>query len=220
MLCTNCSNPVKPVVALDIDGTLGDYHSHFLRFADAYLGNPDLHMTEYVGGMQFSDWFCEAYDVDYATWKQVKLAYRQGAQKRSMPVDPDAKLLVHAVVAAGAELWYCTTRPYQRLDNVDPDTRAWLDRHDLNHASGMIYDEDKYAQLSQLVDPSRVVFVLDDLPEQCRAACKVFNPTACMLRLSNYNLGVRYPLNVTDLETAATLAVDNIKRWKDEHDRT
>ena len=37
MLCTSCSAVIRPVVAFDLDGSLGDYHNHFLNFAEGYL---------------------------------------------------------------------------------------------------------------------------------------------------------------------------------------
>ena len=47
----------KPIVALDIDGTLGDYHAHFLWFAERYFGwsfppadevNPGMRLSEFM----------------------------------------------------------------------------------------------------------------------------------------------------------------------------
>jgi hypothetical protein len=80
------------VVGLDIDGTIGDYHGHFLTFAAAWLGkampapadiNPGLPLHRHMR-------------VSKERYRQVKLAYRQGGLKRSMPVYPGAReLTVH-----------------------------------------------------------------------------------------------------------------------------
>ena len=35
--CSVCSDQVKPIVALDIDGTLGEYHGQFVKFATMYF---------------------------------------------------------------------------------------------------------------------------------------------------------------------------------------
>lgn len=154
---------LRPVVALDIDGTLGNWHDDFLEFAWRWLYGvkkmaPE-HWYMYEGG---------ALDYHMAVTKQeyraVKLAYRQSGLKRDMHVFPGAVELVRAVRNTGAEVWVCTTRPYLRLDNIDPDTREWLDRNDLV-VDGVVYGEHKYRDLCELVGVERIVGALDDLPE-------------------------------------------------------
>jgi hypothetical protein len=218
MQCTSCSAVVKPVVAVDIDGTLGDYHGHFLAFADAYL-DAGRAAGHYDGSVPFRTWFQAQYNVDERTWRDIKLAYRQGAQKRSMPIKYGACDLTGAVRAAGAELWLTTTRPYMRLDNVDPDTRAWLDRHHIAY-DHMIYDEEKYPVLAGLVIPERVVAVLDDLSEQLQSAAAVFGPDVPIMAGSPYNRGsggVAVARTRTLFE-ARDVIVERIERWKAEHD--
>lgn len=158
----------RPVVALDIDGTLGDYHRHFLWFAEKWLGmnmplateiNPGLPLSEFMG-------------VEHSVYRQCKLAYRQGGLKRFMPVYPFASDLTHNIREAGAQVWICTTRPYLRLDNIDPDTREWLRRNDIEYDAVIfegILDGDgatKYGELVRQVSTSRIVAAVDDLPEQ------------------------------------------------------
>jgi len=151
----------KPVVALDIDGTLGDYHGHFLRFAEGYIGremppaniiNPGLPLWKHMR-------------VSRNTYRACKLAYRQGGLKRSMPAYPFASELTRKLRRAGAEVWICTTRPYLRLDNIDPDTREWLRRNRIQY-DAVIFGEAKYRELVRQVGIHRVVAVADDLPEQ------------------------------------------------------
>ena len=158
----------KPVVALDIDGTLGDYHGHFLRFAEGYVGrkmpdpkeiNPGLPLYKYMR-------------VSRATYRAAKLAYRQGGLKRNMPVYEFASDLTREIRKAGAEIWICTTRPYLRLDNIDPDTREWLRRNRIQY-DAVIFGESKYRELVRQVGLNRVVAVADDLPEQIRKATEI-----------------------------------------------
>lgn len=163
MLCSQCSAPVRPVVAVDIDGTLGNYHEHFHAFAEAYVGH--ALPPWYPGGGEFSDHLA----LDKRVYRDIKLAYRQGAQKRSMPVYPGAVRFMATLEALGLEVWICTTRPYMRLDNIDPDTREWMERNSI-HYDAMVYDDDKYKQLIELVNPARVLAVIDDLYEQCELA--------------------------------------------------
>jgi hypothetical protein len=178
MQCSDCSREVKPIVAIDIDGTLGDYHGHFDQFAAFYLNKQPLglrgQITAYAGVEHHRDWFCRVYKTDLRTFRDIKLAYRQGAQKRSMPVYPAGVQLAQRAVKEEAEVWLTTTRPYLRLDNIDPDTRFWLDIHQVPYY-GLVYDEDKYPRLAQSVDWKRVVMVIDDLVEQCEAAGEFFN---------------------------------------------
>lgn len=77
-------SPNAPVVALDIDGTLGDYHGHFIRFAEQYIGRKLPDPYEITNGIPLHKYL----HISKATYRQVKLAYRQGGMKRSMPVYP------------------------------------------------------------------------------------------------------------------------------------
>jgi hypothetical protein len=91
-----------------------------------------------------------------------------------MPVYPGAAELTQVIRRSEAEVWLCTTRPYLRLDNVDPDTREWLRRNGIEY-DALLFDpsfEDgcsKYDELARQVGP-RVASVVDDLPEMITAA--------------------------------------------------
>src|SRR5687767_12201138 len=96
----------KPVVALDIDGPFGDYHRHFLNFAELYFDrpmpdpkaiNPGLHLSEHMR-------------VSKPEYREAKLAYRQGGFKRWMPAYDGATELTDAIRSLGAEVWITTTR--------------------------------------------------------------------------------------------------------------
>src|SRR5215469_12792963 len=118
-----------PVVALDIDGTLGDYHTHFLWFAERWLGMSMPSATKLNPGKRLSDFM----GIPHELYQQCKLAYRQGGLKRWMPCYPYASQLTGKIREAGAQVWICTTRPYLRLDNIDPDTREWLRRNKIEY---------------------------------------------------------------------------------------
>lgn len=169
MRCTSCSARIRPVVAIDIDGTLADYHYHFHTFAAGYLG---VAVAGYKGEQPHREWFCEQTGVSVRTFRDIKLAYRQGAQKRSQPIYSGARELT-ASVARIAELWLTTTRPFNRLDNIDPDTRAWLERYEIAW-DYMLADDDKYDQLAERIEPGRLIAVVEDLPEQYSHAAALF----------------------------------------------
>lgn len=162
----------KPVVGLDIDGTIGDYHSHFLRFAEGWLGRKMPDPSEINPGLRLSDFM----GVQHETYRTIKLAYRQGGLKRTMPVYDGAAELTQDLRRSGAEVWICTTRPYNRLDNIDPDTQEWLERNQIAY-SHILFDDhadtggaSKYFELIRQVPADRIVAVVDDLTEQLQAA--------------------------------------------------
>lgn len=163
--------PNAPVLALDIDGTTGDYHGHFTRFAEMYIGrtlSPDW-KPEYKGK------FHKALGISKTKYRECKLAYRQGGMKRSMPVFLGAHELTVSMRKAGVQIWICTTRPYLRLDNIDPDTRHFFRRNGIQF-DGVIYGERKYQDLVKIVGTHRVIGVLDDLPEQIESATRLGLP--------------------------------------------
>lgn len=205
-LCTKCSSQVRPVVALDIDGTLADYHGALFKFAgefwnrtmcgDGYEGNCHLH--EYM-------------DVSREEYRVMKLAFRQGGQKRMMPVIEGAQELAKELHNAGAEIWITTTRPWQRFDSTDPDTRHWLDRNGI-YWDHLLFDDDKYGVLSDVVDPSRVVAVLEDLPELYDRALELeLHP---WLIKTKYNRAYSRKFELANLREARLTLVEKVQLWQ------
>lgn len=153
-----------PLVALDIDGTIADYHRHFLAFAEQWLGMVMPKPEEINPGKRLSEWM----GVKHSVYQECKLAFRQGGLKRFMPAYLGVAELTWGIKNMGAEVWICTTRPYLRLDNIDPDTREWLSRNSV-HYDAVLFGEHKYPELSRQAR-GRVAAVFDDLPEQCDQA--------------------------------------------------
>jgi len=213
----------RPVVGLDIDGVLGDYHAHFLAFAAGWFGRPMPPADEVNPGLRLSDFM----GVPHEEYRECKLAYRQGGLKRTMPAYPFALQLTHNVRQAGAQLWLCTTRPYLRLDNIDPDTREWLRRNDIEY-DAILWEginegteSTKYADLVEQVGLPRIVAVADDLPEQTADAERlgIGDVGSIYLRDQPYNRspGVRGD-RVTDLETLWVNLEFDIGVWRELHD--
>lgn len=202
----------KPVVALDIDGTTGDYHGHFLRFAEGWYGRPMPSPEEINPGLPLHRFM----RTQKKTYRECKLAYRQGGMKRTMPCYPGASELTRAVRKAGAEVWICTTRPYLRLDNIDPDTREWLRRNKIQY-DAVIYGEDKYKELVRQVGLERIVAIAEDLPEMVHAA-QILGVSNIYLRDQPYNRHLRAEADgcfrfVHMLELERLLLMD-IADWK------
>lgn len=175
--------PDAPVVALDIDGTSGNYHGHFIKFAEAWLGRSLPSSSQFTGGVPFYKYL----GVSRETYRTMKLAYRQGGLKRSMPVYDGIGEFSRYVRKSGVQVWICTTRPYLRLDNIDPDTRHWLTKRAGIQYDGMLYGRYKYHDLARAVGAHRVVVVYDDLPDLIQQAMRLDMP-AC-LRTQPYNGG-------------------------------
>ena len=189
MLCTDCGREIKPIVCVDIDGTLGDFHSHLINFAKQYFQmDPNFLFTnKFTGKGRMRDWFMEQFHCSLNEYHEMKLAYRQGGLKRSMPCEYWASDLTQSIhEALGAELWLTTTRPYLRLDSVDPDTRFWLHRHDIYY-DHLLYDDDKFGRLKEIVDERRIVAVLDDLDNELGQAEFYFGVDVCILKRSQFN---------------------------------
>lgn len=214
MRCSKCSDVVRPVVAIDIDGTLGDYHGHFLAFAARWLDVSVVagqNTEPYDGSIPFNSWFCEIFDTDLATFRQVKLAYRQGGMKRMMPIYGGARSLVNSLRGT-ADVWLTTTRPHDRFDRVDPDTREWLRRHNIQF-DGLLYSDRKMEELAERIDPVRVCFVLDDLVETLTRAGRLFPAATTVLRKTAWNRAAGHELQVGDLLDARAMAGASIASW-------
>lgn len=186
MKCVECATELRPVVSIDIDGTLGDHHGHFSEFVSSYLGTLFTPSGSYPYDVEFSEWL----GLDKSTYREIKLAYRQGGMKRLMPVFPGAAETVEALRAMGIDVWIATTRPWLRLDNIDPDTRHWLYRHGIGY-DGLVFGDDKYAKLVSLLG-DRIIGALDDLPEQFDAAAE--NGIRPILKKNNHRgIALREP---------------------------
>lgn len=211
MKCTNCSHDVRPVVALDIDNTLADWTGAFISFLADYT---EMHPREvarwrqYNGETEFSDWL----QIDKKEYQAAKLAFRAGGFKRWMPAFPGAQRLAAAAWGAGCEVWVTTTRPWMRMDSVDPDTREWLHRNSIPYHH-LMFDEEKYMELIRRVEAERVVFVLDDQVDQLREAWSFRLPS--VLRETRWNRGVSWagPRCAT-LAHATSVMRENLEQWR------
>lgn len=201
---------MKPVIALDIDGTLGDYHGHFLRFAEDWYGRPMPKPVDINPGMPLHKFM----KTSKATYRQCKLAYRQGGLERSMPVYPNASRMTRNFRRAGAELWLCTTRPYLKMDTQSPNTIHWLRRNKIQY-DHMLAGPHKYRDLVKQVGRERIVAVLDDLPEMVYQADEI--GLEAMIRTQPYNGHVAEFPRADDLYQAESFIGGMLAIWKENH---
>jgi 5' nucleotidase, deoxy (Pyrimidine), cytosolic type C protein (NT5C) len=210
----------KPVVGLDIDGVLGDYHGHFLWYAEKWFDRPMPHPDEINPGLRLSDFM----RVPHHEYQECKLAYRQGGLKRFMPCYPYASELTQNIQGAGAEVWICTTRPYLRLDNIDPDTREWLRRNDIRY-DAVIWEglkegteSTKYSDLVAQIGLMRIVAVCDDLPEQVKDAVRLgIRPVYLRDQPYNRDWSIRTAERVNNLDALWYFINLDIEKWKDDN---
>jgi hypothetical protein len=188
-------NQNDPVVGIDIDGTLGQYHDHFLAFARDWLGAPEFWPGPKVARGEHQYWPDDAYDgsctlaeymgISKARYRQCKLAYRRGGLKRSMPVYPGARELL-ATLRRRAWVVLCTTRPYLHMDNIEPDTVEWLRRNRLPY-DALLMGEHKYRDLKRQYG-DYVAAVLDDDPALLSQARGLTLPVPAMFMLRTHNV--------------------------------
>lgn len=211
----------KPVVAVDIDGTLGDYHRNFIEFARRYFNDTESNWMRPNPGMPL--W--EHMGISQRDYRDAKLAYRQGGWKRWMPCYDLAPQMTNFIRNQGAEVWLCTTRPYLRLDNVDPDTREWLRRNKIQYDALLFdpaHEEDgtKYDELARQAG-DRVASIVDDLPEMITAAQAAFANTRAgrlwlspILREQPYNGTFKWDRRATDLREVLDMVLSDIGVWR------
>jgi hypothetical protein len=181
---------LAPILAVDIDGTLADYYNHFKWFAELYTQR-DLWPISDDLSWQYTDDFHQVLGLDLEEYRTIKLAYRQGGMKRCIPVIDHDIHFIQDLRGLGIQIWVATTRPWQRLDNIDPDTQFWLDRN-LGRVDGLLYGDDKYDQLTEIAEArgQRILGVVDDLGPNLERASELGLNTA--IRIGPHNARWRH----------------------------
>lgn len=192
---------MKPVVGLDVDGTISQYHRHFIEFAEQWLGKEIR--GEYDGSVKMHQW-C---GVSRQRYRQIKLGYRQSGLKRAMLVHAGASELSAGLRKEGARVVICTTRPYLSLSNIEPDLREWLRRNRIQY-DDIILGEHKYRELARGYGAENIVGVLDDLPEMVQQA--EFLGLQPILRSQPHNLHFAWSPSVDGLEEARLMLSERI----------
>jgi hypothetical protein len=190
----------SPIVALDYDGTLVAYHYHFTEFASQWVGRELPH------GYDGSVPFFKHLGVSKDTYRRIKLAYRRGSLKRSVPAFGGAAELTRQVRLRKARVVICTTRPFLSMEDIEADTVHNAKRHSIQF-DYMISGEHKYRELKRLVDPSRIVMVLEDQDDMLAQALRLSLPAVRILRRHNEESALEMEHEVDSLEAATELAL-------------
>lgn len=199
---------LPPIVALDIDGTIGVYHEHFRQFASEWVGRSLP--GGYDGSIPFHKWL----GLSKATYRQAKLAYRRGGIKRSMPHYTGSREFSVAVRRAGALVFVCTTRPFLAYDNIEPDTVHNLRRHGVQH-DYLLSGEHKYRDLCKTVNKKQIVMVLEDQDDMLSQALSLGLPAVRMRHAHNDVCDVKVEAEVGTLRAAQEVALARIKLYKE-----
>lgn len=192
-----------PVVALDIDGTLGIYHAHFTKFASEWVGRELPHT--YAGDVPFH----KHLGISKETYRRCKLAYRRGGLKRSMPAYDGASEMTRTIRKFGARIIVCTTRPFLSLEDVEPDTVHMLKRQGIQY-DYLISGEHKYRELVKLVGKDRVVMVLEDQDDMLAQALRLGLPAVRAARVHNVGSSLEVEHQIVSLYEAQQIALERI----------
>lgn len=198
----------RPVVGLDVDGTLGDYHDWFVEFARLYFGKEIPY--GYDGSVSFAKWM----GVSKANYRRAKLAFRRSGLKRAMPVYKGARELTCALRSRGALVVICTSRPFLAMEVVDEDTRVWLRRNGIQYDQ-LLHGERKYRDLKAIYGENRIVAVMDDLEEYLVQAAVLGLPT--VLRRGAHNRDVDWRTSADDLGQAQATMLELLGQWEKEY---
>jgi hypothetical protein len=186
---------------------LGAYHEHFTAFASAWTGRSLPDPEGYRDGS-----FAAHLGLSKSTYRKIKLAYRRGGAKRSMPVVAGASELTQSLRQRGAIVVLCTTRPYLSLEGVDEDTRHWARRNGIAH-DFIIWGEWKYRDLSRFGE--RVVAALDDEPALIAQANECGIKTLCIQR--PYNSAASPFALAADLDQAKFILNVWLNKWEQDY---
>lgn len=201
---------MTPTFGIDLDGTLGDYHGHFWAFACDWTGRTLPHPNAYDGTQPFWRYL----GMSKETYRAVKLAYRQGGLKRSMPVYEGAAKLTRGLRAEGGVVVIATTRPYKAMPRMlHEDHDHWFRRNGCQY-DDVIDGEHKYRRLYKVYGKS-IVAVLDDLHEMVCQAAGLGIPA--LLLDKPYNRHSSLPegcYRVEDLAAAKGVLEFLLKEWK------
>jgi len=203
---------LDPIFVSDIDGTLAQYHEHLAWFASMYWDLPLASLQGYDGNGPINEW----YGVGIEEYRRMKLAFRSGGMKRFMPAYNGARALMTTARDFKCEIWLATTRPYLRLDSIDPDTRHWLSREGIayNH---LLFGERKYDDLCEQIDSDRVVMVLEDLPELYDQAANNGLPVVQIERTHNRHFNSRRAVSAGTLYEASQALINRVNQWKEKY---
>jgi hypothetical protein len=212
-------------VSIDVDGTIADYHRQFFYFAEAWLGTFS-EAQSWINNFRGQAELNEFMGLDKRLYRQIKLAYRQGGMKRSMPTMPGFEKLMDILRHLDVEVWITTTRPYLQVGNIDDDTREWLRRNNVKY-DHILYSDNKYDELRRQVGADRVACVLEDQisPEYVQARICNLNP---ILVKTPYNhdavtkgsgVAVVNPGDTANgLEEAVDFMLVRLDAWRNFHD--
>jgi hypothetical protein len=133
----------KKCVALDIDGVLLDWETHFLKYANKKLHKHYTHTK----------------DIPTMDYTKVKHEYRDSGAKKNIKAFYDASEFTKKLKKLGYSIVLITSRPYKEYLRIYSDTLFSLKKNDILY-DAVYWDEKKHIKiLKELPD---LKFIVED----------------------------------------------------------
>jgi hypothetical protein len=156
---------IPSVVALDIDGVLGDWPFCFYQFIESQHPG-EMIFRRGSGGEPIDESTQNPYEalannpLQIHEWKDE---YRQSGAKRSLPVVEGAVAFTKELRRLGLHVVLLTARPYKMYCRIFADTMHWLDSNGFAY-DAILWGEDKEARLAEEFTAGSVAAFVDDNP--------------------------------------------------------
>lgn len=147
----------EKVIAIDIDGVLGQYPYWFIKFVNDSL-NEDFatlkELNETLGTEMYED---------------MKDKYRQSGIKSKMPTNDGASTVTNYLKVLGFKIVIITSRPYEKYSRIYPDTLEFLKYNNI-YFDAILWDKEKH--LTIIKEFPNLVALVEDNYDNARAVAK------------------------------------------------
>lgn len=140
-------NKDEKVVAIDIDGVLGEYPYWFLKFIFDKTGY-NLNSL-YEAKAQFGT----------IKYEELKSSYRQSGYKATMPASKNASEFTHLLHKKGYKVIILTARPYKEYYTIYPDTLNFLKNNEI-YFDAIVWDKEKHLKI--IKEFPKLQFMVED----------------------------------------------------------
>lgn len=144
------------IVGVDIDGVLADYPRSFVEFVNEQLGTT----YDYRDIKNYN--IAEQLGLSTSQITHLKHLYRDGGQKRFIPVIEGARQFLDELKYMGYIVVLLTSRPIDQYKRIFADTQYWLAENKL-HYDAILFDEAKGERLVKEFGKDKVEFFVDDV---------------------------------------------------------
>jgi len=137
----------EKVCAVDLDGVLGVYPDHWLKYLNEKTNSNYETLSE------------AKINIDLITYANIKEEYRLSGSKIDIPMIEGAKEFLLKLKENGYMIVILTSRPYKKYFRIFSDTLHWLKKYDLVYDS-IIFDANKNMRILQEIP--NLEFMVED----------------------------------------------------------